>query len=67
MSNIADIEAAIERLPEPQVDQLMGWLEALRRRRAGPVPVEGWLQRARGAALPGVKTGDVMALTRSEG
>lgn len=66
MSNIAEIEAAIENLPDPQVEQLAHWLETLRRRRTTPPPVEGWLRHARGAALPGVKTQDVMTLTRGE-
>ena len=66
MSTIGEIEAAIENLPSPQLDQLACWLEAFRQRRATPPPVESWLQRARGAALPEVKTAAVMALTRSE-
>ena len=66
MSNIAEIEAAIEKLPDPQVDQLTRWLETLRQRRATPPPVESWLKHARGAALPGVRTNDVMTLTRGE-
>jgi hypothetical protein len=64
MSSIAEIENAIEKLTAPQVDELAGWLERLRARRATPPPVEGWLQRARGAALPGETTAKVMALTR---
>jgi len=47
MSSIAEIETAIENLPAPQVDELAGWLEALRLRRATPPPVESWLARAR--------------------
>jgi hypothetical protein len=66
MSSIAEIENAIEKLPAPQVDELAGWLEALRVRRAKPLPVESWLQRARGAALPGETTAKVMVLTRGE-
>ncbi len=66
MSSIAEIEAAIEVLPAWQVDQLARWIEVLRQRRATPPPIESWLQRALGAALPGVKTQDVMALTRGE-
>ena len=66
MSTIAQIKAAIENLPSPQVDQLAHWLETLRQRRAMPLTVGRWLQRARGAAIPGVKTTDVMALTRGE-
>lgn len=66
MDNIAEIEAAIENLPDPQVDQLAQWLEKLRQRRCPPPPVESWLKRARGVALPGVRTLDVMTLTRGE-
>ena len=66
MSNLAEIEAAIETLPDPQVDQLTRWLETLRQRRIKPPHVESWLKRARGAALPGVTTNDVMTLTRGE-
>jgi hypothetical protein len=66
MSNIAEIEAAIEKLPDPQVEQLARWLEAHRRERTMPAPVESWLPQARGRAIPGVSTRDVMALTRGE-
>ena len=66
MSSIAEIESAIEKLPAPQVEELAGWLETLRVRRATPPPVESWLQRARGAALPGLTTATLMALTRGE-
>lgn len=67
MSSIAEIERAIEKLPAPQVDELTGWLEALRLKRATPPPVENWLIKARGAARPGETTTKVMALTRGEG
>ena len=66
MSSIAEIENAIEKLPAPQVDELAGWLEAFRVRRAMPPTVENWLQRARGAALPSATTASMMALTRGE-
>ena len=66
MSTIADIEAAIENLPAPQVEELAGWLETLRLRRETPAPVERWLEDARGAARPEVTTKGVMALTRGE-
>ena len=66
MSNIAEIEAAIENLPDPQVDQLARWLETLRQRRTTAPPVDSWLARARGGALPGVSTKDVMVLTRGQ-
>lgn len=66
MSTIAEIEAAIERLPEPQVEELAVWLEKLRTGRATPAPVDAWLTRARGGAHPGVTTAEVMDLTRDE-
>lgn len=66
MSSILEIEAAIEKLPAPQVDELAAWLEALRLRREVPAPVEVWLNHSRGTARPGVKSNDVLALTREE-
>jgi hypothetical protein len=66
LSTIADIEAAIENLPDPQLEELAGWLETLRQRRAAPPSVESWLEHARGAGLPDVTTSGVMALTRGE-
>ena len=66
LSSIAEIETAIEKLPDSQVEELAGWLEALRVKRAAPPPVETWLQRARGAALPNTTTASMMALTRGE-
>ena len=66
MSSIAEIESAIENLPAPQVEELADWLETLRLRRATPRAVEGWLERARGAALLGETTAKVMTLTRGE-
>ena len=66
MSTITEIEAAIERLPEPQVQELTAWLEKLRVGRAMPPPVEAWLAHARGVACAGLTTQGVMALTRGE-
>jgi hypothetical protein len=66
MSTIADIEAAIENLAAPQVEELAGWLETLRLRRATPASVERWLENARGAARPEVTSTSVMSLTRGE-
>ena len=66
MSTLSEIEAAIEKLPVPEVDELASWLQELRIRRATPPQVESWLKRARGAAVPGVTTTEVMALTRGE-
>jgi hypothetical protein len=64
MSTITEIEAAIERLPEPQADEVTAWLEKFRAWRTTPPSVESWLKRAVGAAKPGVTTTDEMALTR---
>jgi hypothetical protein len=61
-----EIEAAIEKLPPPQMDELAAWLEARRVRRDTPASVESWLERARGTALAGVTTTNVLALTRGE-
>ena len=66
MTTITEIEAAIENLTASQVDELAGWLEALRVRRTTPPPVENWLQRARGAARPDATTANVMDLTHGE-
>lgn len=66
MSSIVEIESAIERLPAPQIEELAGWLANLRARRAKAPPVDTWLQRARGAALPGATTTAVQKLTRGE-
>ncbi len=65
MSTIAEIEAAIEKLPRPQLDELAAWLEKLRVWRATPRPVEIWLARARGAARAGTTSAGVMSLTRN--
>jgi hypothetical protein len=66
MSSIVEIENAIEKLPDPQVDELAGWLESLRVKRAKALPVDVWLERARGAARPSETTARVMKLTRDE-
>ena len=66
MRSVAEIEAAIEKLPIPQVDQLASWLEGFCRRRTSPPSVESWLQRARGAAINGVETQEIMRFTRGE-
>ena len=61
-----NIETAIERLPPAQVDELAIWLETYRARRAASLPAAAWLERARGAARPGMTTAEVMAMTRGE-
>ena len=64
MGTLAEVETAIEQLPTPQVEELAVWLELLRARRAAAMAASTWLERARGAASPGVTTAEVMALTR---
>ena len=66
MSTISEVETEIEHMPASQVDELAIWLEAYRARRAAPLPADAWLERARGAARPGVTTAELMALTRGE-
>ena len=66
MSAITEIEQAIERLPTPQVDELAHWLDAHRARRTTALPVDAWLNRARGAARPDATTEDLMSLTRGD-
>jgi hypothetical protein len=66
MNTIVEIEAAIEKLPRPQVDELAAWLEKLRESNASSPPIENWLARARGVARSGVTTADVMLQTRGE-
>jgi len=66
VSNIVEIEAAIEKLPSQQVEQLARWLEEHRQRRKAPAPIDRWLRRARGAARPGTTTAEVMNRTRGE-
>lgn len=64
--SLAEIEAAIERLPSAEVEQLAQWLETLRVRRATPLPVDSWLEGARGGANAGRTTAEIMALTRDD-
>ena len=66
MSTVAEIEAAIERLPLPEVEKVAEWLETYRAQRSTGPQAEAWLARARGAARPGVTTAEVMTLTRGE-
>ena len=67
MKSIAEIEEAVEKLPAAQLEELAGWLEVYRQKRASGIPIESWLQRARGAARGGTTTEDIMAITRGEG
>jgi hypothetical protein len=66
MNTLGEIESAIERLPAPQVAELAAWLELFRVQRSMQPPDGAWLERARGAAQPGMTTDGVMALTRGE-
>ena len=66
MSSLLKIEAGIEKLPGSQVDGLVIWLEAHRSPCGQVAPVDGWLERARRAAVAGVTTADVLAITRGE-
>ena len=66
MSTVAEIEAAIERLPLTEVEKVAEWLETHRAQRSTGPQAEAWLARARGAARPGVTTAEVMTLTRGE-
>jgi len=49
MSTLAEIEEAIEHLPEPQVEELASWLGQRRLRKAvvAPVPEPDFLSRAK--------------------
>lgn len=64
MSTLAEIEAAIEKLPPSAVEELAHWLEAFRARYEPHRPVDDWLERSRGAARAGTTTAEVIALTR---
>ncbi|MGA2582163.1 MAG: hypothetical protein ABSG31_02705 [Tepidisphaeraceae bacterium] len=64
MSTVAEIEAAIKQLPKAELEALALWLETMLLNRATPPAVDRWLERARGAAVAGMTTDAVMALTR---
>lgn len=66
MSSVAEIEAAIEKLSVPQVDQLAHWLEVFLQRRVSTPTLENWLLNAKGAAIPDSRTQAIMNLTRGE-
>ena len=66
MSNVAEIEAAIQRLPLTEIEKVAEWLATYRAQRSNRPPAEAWLERARGAARPGATTAEVMSLTRGE-
>jgi hypothetical protein len=66
MSTVAEIEAAIQRLPLTEVEKVAEWLESYRAQRNTGPQAEAWLERARGAARQGVTTVEVMDLTRGD-
>ena len=66
MSNVVEIEAAIEQLPLPQKREIADWLEERLGGSNGRPQVETWLQKARGAATQKVTTDEVMSWTRGE-
>jgi len=66
VSTVAEIEAAIERLPPDQVAVVAAWLNTLQARRATKMSVDAWLSRAVGGAKPGVTTKAVLKMTRGE-
>ncbi len=63
MSTISEIEAAIELLPQPQVEELAAWIEKFRTRRSTSAPIDRWLASA---TKPGITTAEIMSLTRSD-
>lgn len=64
MTTVTEIEAAIERLPSEKVEELAVWLQSFLARRASSSGVDEWLNRARGTAIVGVTTDEILALTR---
>jgi len=66
MSSVAEIEAAIEKLPVSQLDQLAHWLEVFLQRPVSTPTLENWLLNAKGTAVPGAQTQAIMNLTRGE-
>jgi hypothetical protein len=66
MSSVAEIEAAIEKMSVPQVEQLAHWLEGFLQRRVSTPALENWLLNAKGAVVPDAQTQAIMKLTRGE-
>lgn len=70
MSTLAEIQAAVEELPRAQQEELYAYigtrLESLPRRGLSREEFNEWLKTARGAAIPGITTDQIMAMTRGE-
>jgi hypothetical protein len=60
VSSVAEIEAAIEKLPVPPVDQLADWLEGFLQRRVSTPALENWFLDAKGEAVPDAQTQAIM-------
>ena len=70
VSNLAEIEIAVEKLPPSQQDALYAFLtERIKSRSTMPdrqTAFATWIKTARGVGLPGVTTEAVMVQTRGE-
>ena len=66
MTTLAEIEAAIARLPPPQVDELARWLNAFQSQASGVPRIDDWLRTARGRARSGETTESILEATRGE-
>jgi hypothetical protein len=64
MDTVEEIQAAIAKLSHVQIAELAVWMDSLLHRGLTPVALDDWLDRARGAAIPGITTEGIMALTR---
>ena len=70
MSTLAEIEAAFEQLSRAEQQELHDHialrLQSSPQRGLTQEEFEAWLETARGAAIPGITTAQVMAETRGE-
>jgi hypothetical protein len=70
VSTIAEIEAAVEKLPPTQQQELYASLGArlktLTKRGLSPEEFDVWLKKARGVGMSGMTTDQIMAMTRGE-
>jgi hypothetical protein len=66
VSSVAEIDAAIEKLPVPDVDQLAHWFQGFLQRRVPAPALENRLRNAKGAPISGTRTQELMKLTCGE-